>query len=188
MPFLVAGWNHESPPQVPQSMDTQALLGYRRQKDEIFAGHHSPLEPGERSTFTGLAYFEPNPDLVFRLAVEPIDRTLIRVQTSDGAERVHEKAGIARFEVAGEQVTLVLYDTGHPGYFVPFRDKTSGVDTYGAGRYLDIEPEPDGTVTIDFNLAYNPLCAYNDAYSCPLPPAENWLSVDITAGERSYSK
>lgn len=188
MRFTIARGNHQSPPPVPQSMDTQALLGHRREKDEIFAGHHSPLEPGERSTFTGLAYYEPNPDLVFRVAVEPIERIRIRVQTSDGAERMHEKAGIARFEVAGEQVSLVLYDTGQPGYFVPFRDKTSGVDTYGAGRYLDIEPNRDGTVTIDFNLAYNPLCAYSDAYSCPLPPAENWLSVQITAGERSYSK
>ncbi len=91
---------------------------------------------------------------------------------------------VAHFEVDGEPVSLALYDTGHPGYFLPFRDRTSGSETYGAGRYLDIEPSDDGTATIDFNEAYNPFCAYNDAYACPLPPPENWLQVRIEAGER----
>jgi uncharacterized protein (DUF1684 family) len=90
------------------------------------------------------------------------------------------------FEVRGEAVSLALYDSGHPGYFLPFRDATSGKASYGAGRYLDIEPNSDGTVTIDFNLAYNPFCAYNDAYSCPLPPTENWLQVPIEAGEKDF--
>ena len=93
-----------------------------------------------------------------------------------------------RFDVEAQEVSLVLYDTGHPGYFVPYRDATSGDETYGAGRYLDIDPNPDGTVTIDFNLAYNPLCAYSDAFSCPLPPVENWLAVPIRAGERDFTK
>jgi uncharacterized protein (DUF1684 family) len=168
-------------------MDTRAILQHRKERDRIFAGHHSPLDQDRRAGFTGLAYFDPAPDLVFRVPVEPVERTRIRVQTSDGAERVHERAGIVRVEVDGEETSLTLYDTGHPGYFVPFRDATSGGETYGAGRYLDIEPNSDGTVTIDFNLAYNPLCAYSDAYSCPLPPVENWLSVAITAGERAYA-
>lgn len=167
-------------------MDTAQLLDHRAEKDRIFSGHHSPLEPSDRGSFSGLAYYEPNPELVFTVEVEPVERTRISVQTSDGAERVHERAGRVRFEADGQEATLVLYDTGHPGYFVPFRDKTSGVETYGAGRYLDIDPNPDGTVTIDFNLAYNPLCAYSDTFSCPLPPVENWLSVPIEAGERSY--
>ena len=101
---------------------------------------------------------------------------------------MHERAGVARFDVAGEEVTLTLYDTGHPGYFLPFRDATSGTETYGAGRYLDLDRNPDGTLLIDFNLAYNPLCAYNDSYSCPLPPIENWLSVPIRAGEKDFSR
>lgn len=169
-------------------MDVTALLEYRKEKDAAFAGHHSPLDPELRSGFEGLSYYEPNPDLVFTVPLEPVERTRVAVQTSDGAQRVHERAGIAAFEVGGECVELVLYDTGHQGYFLPFRDKTSGVETYGAGRYLDIDANPDGTVTIDFNLAYNPLCAYNDAYSCPLPPIENWLSVPIEAGEMDYGK
>jgi uncharacterized protein (DUF1684 family) len=165
-------------------MDTQALLDHRRQKDEIFRGRHSPLDPDDRAGFSGLSYYEPNPDLVFRLPVESVERTRIQVETSDGSVRVHERAGVVRFEVNGEEASLALYDTGHPGYFVSFRDQTSGAETYGAGRYLDIEANPDGTVTVDFNLAYSPLCAYSDAYSCPLPPVENWLPVSIAAGER----
>ncbi|MBT8206662.1 MAG: DUF1684 domain-containing protein, partial [Acidimicrobiia bacterium] len=78
---------------------------------------------------------------------------------------------------------VTLYDTGAHGYFVPFRDATSGKESYGAGRYLDVHPNEDGTVTLDFNYAYNPYCAYDEAFSCPLPPIENWLEVPIAAGE-----
>jgi uncharacterized protein (DUF1684 family) len=74
--------------------------------------------------------------------------------------------------------------------FVPFRDKTSGDETHGAGRYLDLEPErhltADGTWILDFNEAYNPWCAYSDAYACPLVPPENWLPVPVWAGEKEY--
>ncbi len=139
-----------------------------------------------RHRFQGLEYYEPDPALVFDLEVEPGHGDEVRVQTSDGQERVYHRAGTARFSVNGVEVASTLYDTGHSGYFIPFRDATSGKTTYGAGRYLDIEPNDDGTVTIDFNLAYNPYCAYNEAYSCPLPPVENWLSVPIAAGEKDF--
>ena len=83
---------------------------------------------------------------------------------------------------------MTLYTTeGSHGFFLPFRDATSGSETYGAGRYLDIDPDEDGTVTIDFNMAYNPFCVYSEAYSCPLPPTENWLDVPITAGEKDFA-
>ena len=71
---------------------------------------------------------------------------------------------------------------GH-GYFLPFRDATSGKETYGAGRYLDVPRGENGQVVVDFNYAYSPYCAYGDAYSCALPPRENWLTVPIEAGE-----
>ena len=169
-------------------MDMAALMDHRRRKDDIFRGHHSPLHGPARVEFGGLAYYDPSPDLVYRLEIEPADGTRVVVHTSDGREEMHERAGVARFDVAGEEVTLTLYDTGHPGYFLPFRDATSGTETYGAGRYLDLDRNPDGTLLIDFNLAYNPLCAYNDSYSCPLPPIENWLSVPIRAGEKDFSR
>ena len=85
------------------------------------------------------------------------------------------------------RLTLALYATpGHEGYFLPFRDATSGRETYGAGRYLDLAPPHDGKVTVDFNLAYNPYCAYSDSFSCALPPVENWLQVPIRAGEMAF--
>lgn len=168
-------------------MDIQQLLERRRAKDEFFAkSHQSPLGHEGRHGFDGLSYYEPDPGLVFDLEVEPAEGDEVRVQTSDGHERVYQRAGKVSFSVGGERAELTLFDTGHSGYFVPFRDATSGKETYGAGRYLDLEPNDDGTVTIDFNDAYNPLCAYNEAYSCPLPPVENWLKVPIEAGEKTY--
>ena len=168
-------------------MDTQALLSQREEKDEFFAtSHHSPLPHGAQSSFDGLNYYEPNPELVFDLEPKPADGEVVRVQTSDGQVREYRREATVSFEVGGEPTQLTLYSTGHPGYFIPFRDKTSGRGSYGAGRYLDIDPNADGTVTIDFNLAYNPYCAYNEAYSCPLPPHENWLQVPIEAGEKDW--
>lgn len=168
-------------------MDTDQLLEHRKAKDEFFrTDHHSPIPHEQRHDFEGLSYFDPRPDLVFALPVEPADGSEITVETSDGQQRTHRRAGKVGFEVNGEPVELTLYDTGHHGYFVPFRDKTSGESTYGAGRYLDLDANDDGTVTLDFNLAYNPSCVYDDAYSCPLPPIENWLQVPIEAGEKMY--
>lgn len=159
------------------------LHDYRKERDAFFANSpHSPLGPG-RHDFTGLAYFDANPNLVFTLEIEPDDGAAVQVGTTDGAERTYHRAGLVRFAVGGEEATLTLFSTGHPGLFVPFRDATSGKQTYGAGRYLDLEPSADGSITIDFNYAYSPFCAYDEAYSCPLPPFENWLSVPIEAGE-----
>lgn len=161
----------------------QTLLDYRKERDTFFAdSSQSPLGPG-RHDFSGLSYFDENPDLVFTLTVEPDDAGAVQVGTTDGAERTYHRAGLVRFQVRGEEAKLRLFSTGHPGLFLPFRDATSGKQTYGAGRYLDLEQNSDGTITIDFNYAYSPFCAYNEAYSCPLPPFENWLSVPIEAGE-----
>ena len=168
-------------------MDTTTLLQHRQAKDEYFATDHgSPLDHARRPTFDGLRYYDPNPDLVFTVPVEPGDGAEVRVATSDGAEKVYRRLGRIAFDVAGQSAELTLYSTGHPGLFIPVRDSTSGKATYGAGRYLDVEPNGDGTVTIDFNYAYNPYCTYSEGYSCPLPPGENWLNVPIEAGELDF--
>ena len=165
-----------------------ALTDFRKRKDEFLRRHpQSPLPHHARHGFAGLPYFPENPDLALTLDIDPDVDVEIEVQTSDGQERLYRRAGRVRFTVDGHGVELTLYSTGGPGYFLPFRDATCGHETYGAGRYLDLEPNEDGTVTIDFNYAYNPYCAYDDAYSCPLPPVENWLSVPITAGEKAFS-
>jgi uncharacterized protein (DUF1684 family) len=111
------------------------------------------------------------------------------MQTSTGDTQVFLPAARASFAIDGKQHTITLYrgeNSGPLDYFVPFRDATSGRETYGAGRYLDVSADRFGRVVLDFNDAYNPYCAYNEQWSCPLPPAENWLTVPIEAGEKSF--
>ena len=169
-------------------MDAGELAAFRREKDEVFAHHpHSPIPERERGGFTGLHYFPPEPRLALDLQVEPGDGEELTVATSDSEGRRYRRAGRISFEVEGEQVSLSLLASSHEeGYFLPFRDATSGKESYGAGRYLDVEAPVNGRVRVDFNRAYNPYCAYDEAYSCPLPPAENWLEVPIRAGEATY--
>lgn len=171
---------------VVQSMDNHALEEHRRLKDEFFATHgQSPIRDEDRSPFEGLTYYDPNPDLVFSVVPELTEHETVVIGTTTGSERTYTRVATATVAIAGVDVTLGLLSTGHPGLFLPFRDATSGTDTYGAGRYLDLDVDEDGTITIDFNYAYAPFCAYNDAYSCALPPTENWLDVPVVAGERS---
>ena len=173
---------------VATAMDTDTLMAQRRAKDEFFRNDpRSPLPEAARATFTGLRYFPPDPAYVFRVPVEPVDVEPVTIGTTDGQERVYHKVGEIALPIDGTEVRLAVYSTGHPGLFLPFRDATSGKETYGAGRYLDLEPDDDGTVVVDFNLAYNPFCAYDEAYSCALPPYDNWLDVPIRAGELTPS-
>lgn len=160
---------------------------FRKEKDNFFAGGHSPLPEDVRLAFDGLKYFDPDENLDLELVVDPSDGEAIEVQTSDGGTRRYTRAGLVSFDVNGEEVQLTLFTTaGDSGYFLPFRDATSGKESYGAGRYLDLDEAVDGKIAIDFNMAYNPYCAYSEAYSCPLPPSENWLTVPIKAGEKNY--
>jgi uncharacterized protein (DUF1684 family) len=151
------------------------------------ASPESPLDPDLRVGFEGLDYYPPDPGLVFVVPLHPGDLGEISVDTSDQRHKVYRRAGVVALHVDGVPLTLTVYDTGHPGLFIPFRDTTAGIETYGAGRYLDIDPNDDGTITVDFNQAYNPYCAYGGGYSCPLPPTENWLPVPIRAGERAFA-
>lgn len=170
-------------------MDAETLDQYRTNKDEYLRSSRSSPIPYEfRGSFTGLPYFDWNPDLVFTVPLNEADGAEVPIATSDGADRVYRRAATVTIEVAGHSQQLALYNTGHPGLFLPFRDATSGRESYGGGRYLDIDPNEDGTVTIDFNLAYSPYCAYSDSYSCALPPAENWMQVAIPAGEKTWRK
>lgn len=169
-----------------------AVQQYRDDKNAYFASQPgSPIPVADRSSFTGLPYFPIDPSLRFEdLPLEPYtgdEPVQFQIPTSDGRLRPAERAGILRFPLDGADRTLTAYrfeasDDG--AVFVPFLDSTSGSETYGAGRYLDLEPEDDGTYTLDFNLAYHPSCVYDPRYSCPLTPAENRLPVRIEAGER----
>ncbi len=155
----------------------------RKQKDEFFKrSGHSPLTAQQKQSFDGLRYYDPRPDLRYEIAVQPFDeQDDIVMQTNTGDPRTYIRYGTLNFEVGGEAVTLTLYEAPH-GYFLPFVDANE--DTYGAGRYLDVEEIRPDVVLVDFNLAYNPFCAYNDGWVCPITPAENRLTVRIDAGEK----
>jgi uncharacterized protein (DUF1684 family) len=110
----------------------------------------------------------------------------VEMQTNTGDLRQYQKYGTFRFHVNGDEAELTVYTTGDDDYFVPFSDTTSGKETYGAGRYLEIHPLAGDRFLVDFNLAYNPWCAYSPHYSCPITPAENRLDVPIEAGEKTF--
>jgi hypothetical protein len=171
---------------VPASMHTSHLLQFRKEKDHFFKhGAQSPVPQGARHEFEGLSYFEPSEDYVFTARLEPVEPAEIQINTTTGEERTYLRVAIATITVDGEDATVALFSSGHDSLFLPFRDTTSGTASYGAGRYIDVQTFGEGTAQIDFNYAYAPFCAYNDQYSCALPPHENWLSVAILAGERN---
>ncbi|HET8786434.1 MAG TPA: DUF1684 domain-containing protein, partial [Candidatus Limnocylindrales bacterium] len=162
-----------------------AVAMFRADKDDYFRqAHDSPIPHDQRHDFEGLPYFPVNETYRFEgLLLEPYEGTeptSFQIPTSDGKLREAERAGTFSFELGGATQRLTGYrfagGQGDGSVFVPFLDATSGSETYGAGRYLDLDPdEEDGTYVLDFNLAYHPSCVYDPRYSCPLTPAENRL-------------
>ena len=167
------------------------LADYRKSKDDHFAKDpHSPLTQDQRRRFQGLAYYPEDPGLQFILPLKEApeqDKQVIEMATSTGDFQPHLRWGTLTFSVEGQSATLTVYRGADGGeFFLPFADTTSGEGTYGAGRYLDLVALDDNHVLLDFNYAYNPYCAYNSSWSCPIPPAENRLRVPIRAGEKIY--
>jgi uncharacterized protein (DUF1684 family) len=166
----------------------------REQKDAFFALHpQSPIPVEGRSRFEGLAYFPPDPGYRFELPLyEHEGREVITVEDTAGNRREMVRWGEFRFTVGAKECKLQAYrtDLSEERLFIPFRDATSGHETYGAGRYLDLEADEyltgEEKWVVDLNRAYNPWCAYSQDYACPFVPPENWLEVSIRAGERSY--
>lgn len=160
----------------------------RAEKDIYFRRDpYGPIE--DRQNFTGLNYYPPDPAFRFTLPLHRVEAEPLTFQTSTGDERVYQRIGTVEFEVEGQLAQLSIYKSEeYDELFLPFRDATSGQETYGAGRYLEPVELANAEILLDFNLAYNPYCAYSDAFSCPLPPVENWLKVPIRAGEKIYKK
>jgi len=165
------------------------LEAFREEKDEFFRTHpQSPLTAEQQRAFKGLSYFPENSALRLEVEVEPFaEREVIDVQTTTGEVRKYQRFGRFSFEVDGQPAALTIYATPH-GFFLPFVDALANKETYPAGRYLEPEPLGGNKFLVDFNVAYNPFCAYNEAYSCPLTPFENRLKVPIRAGERIFEE
>ncbi|MCH7593102.1 MAG: DUF1684 domain-containing protein [Chloroflexi bacterium] len=167
------------------------LAEFRSEKDGFFGrDENSPLTDGQRSRFKGLLYFDEALDLAFRVTPELVEdyaRDEIEIPlTTGGVTGTHRWATVS-FAVGDQQVTLTVFREENDGpLFLPFRDGTAGDESYAVGRYVELHPLPDGDLWLDFNYAYNPYCAYNDQWACPIPPPENRVSAPIRAGERAY--
>jgi uncharacterized protein len=170
-------------------VDVEALSRFRAMKDEFFATDpSSPLTPPQRARFRGLAYFPPNPELAVEAELHAyVAPNEVDLVTSCGDTERYRRAGVARFEVAGVLAAITLFRSARGEFFVPFRDATSGAETYGAGRYLEARSLGNAGALLDFNYTYNPYCAYSPEWRCPIPPIENHLTVPIRAGEMRYS-
>lgn len=171
-----------------RSHDEHELTAFRAAKDAFLRQDpHSPLTHEQRHTFHGLSYYPFNPALRLEISLDrDVPDDVVTVDTSTGESQEYRRAGKVRFKVEGQSAELTLYQGQEGELFLPLRDATSGEETYGAGRYLEPTLLDDGRVLLDFNELYNPYCAYNETWSCPLPPRENWLQVPIRAGEKSF--
>jgi uncharacterized protein len=170
-------------------------VAFRAARDRLFAEHpSSPVPEADRRDFRGVAYFRHAPALARRAALEldPEAPPLDVPRSGEGLGLPFQRIGWVSFTVDGTPCRLSVFwlDEYAGGIFIPFRDTTSGRETYGGGRYLwdsakgaDLGSEGEELV-LDFNYAYHPSCVYDPIWSCPLAPRENWLSVPIAAGER----
>ncbi|MGH2498659.1 MAG: DUF1684 domain-containing protein [Candidatus Limnocylindria bacterium] len=167
---------------------------WRTERDALFRDHpQSAFDDDERRAFTGLRYFPYDPRFRFTAAVRTdVEAERFEVNTSDGATMALKRFGAVELPVG--RLALYWIDVYGGGVFLSFRDRTSGTETYGGGRYLldtvkgaDLGSTAPGALILDFNFAYHPSCHYDDVWSCPLAPRENWLSERIEAGERSYA-
>jgi uncharacterized protein (DUF1684 family) len=163
------------------------IAAERVSKDQAFreAGG-KPVRPADVDKFLPLAYFPIDESFAVPAQFEPLAaRQTFTMPTSIGTIREVERIGTLKFTVKGQSLKLTAFlEKGARTLFVPFSDLTSGAETYPTGRYLELEPTATGIYLVDFNIAYNPYCYYNDEYECPLPPAENRLDIPIRAGER----
>ena len=165
------------------------LSEFRKAKNEFFkTDHHSPLNGDQKHGFNNLNYYPENPALRFEVTIEKFtDIEDIAIPTSHGDSQIYTRFGRFQFEVEQQLVSLTMY-VGDAEYFLPFVDGGAGEETYPAGRYLEPTSLGGNHFLIDFNYAYNPYCAYNDQWSCPLTPLENRLKVKIRAGEKVFDE
>ena len=163
------------------------LDDFRYEKDRFMqTDPQSPLQAEQKQVFEGLQYFPENPGMRLDVSIEPFpEQNITQMQTSTGDIQEYIRYGKFNFLVDGQEAELTIYADSN-GYFLPFVDALAGKETYPAGRYLEPIDLGKRKFLIDFNYAYNPYCAYNDYWSCPLTPFENRLKAPIRAGEKIF--
>jgi hypothetical protein len=168
------------------------ISAIRAAKDDSFKNDpESPIPADKKAALLPLAYYPIDESYAVPATLEPAaERTRIQVPTSTGKIRDIERVGTLKFSVQGTPMRLTAFiEVTEPRVnrlFVPFADRTSGTETYAAGRYMELDPTPTGIYVVDFNIAYNPYCYYNSEFDCPYPPKENRLDAAIRAGERVH--
>lgn len=163
-----------------------SIQDLRKQKDSFLkTDKESPIK--DKTTFMGLKYFEINPNfkVIGKLDKFASDQT-INISMTGGETEEYEAYGNVSFEIDGKKYSLKIFKTPEGNLFLPFKDLTSNKETYGAGRYLDfgVDDVKNNQIEIDFNEAYQPYCAYNESFTCPITPAENFLNLALKVGER----
>lgn len=165
----------------------------RENKDHFMKTSSTSPFADSVDNYRGLNYFPADQKYRMNADLEEIDPKKVHIlAASDGKAMSYLEYSYAVFKLNGVENKILILEVMDPGpekgkLFLAFADATSGNETYGAGRYLDIKKVPGSTaITLDFNLAYNPYCAYSDRFSCPFPPKENVLSVAIPVGEKNY--
>lgn len=179
-----------------KAQNYQALIQQHREeyKADFISNEHSPLN---KKDLKHLRFYEADSAYKVMANLEILqDEKPFKIPTYAGTTANYIRYAKASFVLKGQPLTMTLYKNialaNHSTYsdylFIPFTDQTNGKETYGGGRYLDLRISniTDHKIEIDFNKAYNPYCAYSDGYRCPIPPEENHLSFNITAGEKNY--
>jgi uncharacterized protein (DUF1684 family) len=173
-----------------ESSYVQGVEQWQSARNKAFSESDDPIPAARQKIFLPLRYYTVDQRFAVPAQLQVADsRVTVEMPTSTGTIRRMELIGKLEFTLEGQRMSLgALVPEGTrqiQDLFVPFADLTTGSETYKAGRYLDIPPTGTGLYTIDFNRAYNPTCAYNDAYECPYPPPSNRLKIAIRAGEKA---
>jgi uncharacterized protein len=165
----------------------------REEKDRFMRTSSESPFADNKDEFKGLNYYPPAIKYKVTATLTPVqNKKVVVLATNDGKEQRYLEYAYAEFDLDNFRNKLLILELMDMGpfkgkLFLAFGDRTSAEETYGAGRYLDVaKTTGSNTLTLDFNKAYNPYCAYNDKFSCPLPPLENLLNVPIHAGEKAY--
>jgi len=153
----------------------------------------SPLKEEQKQALDSLDFYPIDQAFKVRARMVPAEnKRILEIPMTDGSIERYIRHSFAEFEWQGQPVKLLLLqaedETDRRNFFLAFADDTSGEETYGGGRYLNLRQDGQSSITIDFNLAFNPYCAYNPDFACPIPPRENILEIPIRAGEKNYDK
>ena len=171
---------------------------FQKEQNAMFKdASKSPLKDKDRKMFEGLEFFKFDSTYVVEASFKRTpNEAAFKMKTTTDRQPIYVKYGELNFNLKGENFTLNIYQNqtliakeGYEDYlFLPFLDETNGLESYGGGRYIDSQI-PDGeTMILDFNQAYNPYCAYNDKYSCPIVPRKNYLKIRVEAGVKAFGK